>query len=53
MTKNVQSHVQVADLGFLQKVYRVRFLDKVRSCEIRKTLILDPLTSDIYCRNFR
>jgi len=43
MTERVLSVVQAAEMGYLRRVYDVALRDKVRSCEIRKALNIEPL----------
>jgi len=43
MTQRVLHRVQVGDMGFLQRVYGMTLRNKVRSCEISKTLNVKPL----------
>jgi len=42
MTKRTSSQVQAAEMEFLRRVHGVTLRDKVRSCEIRKTLNVEP-----------
>ena len=44
MTERALSQVQAAEMGFLRRVHGVTLRDKVRSCEIRKSLNVQPLT---------
>jgi len=37
------SQVQAAEMGFLRRVHGVTLGDKVRCCEIRKILNVEPL----------
>ena len=43
MTKRVQSLVQATKMRFLQTIDRVTLFSKVRICEIRKSLNIEPL----------
>jgi len=43
MTERVLFQAQVAEMGDLRRVHGVTLRDKVRGCEIRKTLNVEPL----------
>jgi len=41
-TEGILSQVQAGEMGFLRRVHGATLCDKVRSCEIRKTLNVEP-----------
>jgi len=43
MTERILSHVLAAEMGFSRRNHGVTLCDKVRSCEIRKALNVEPL----------
>ena len=43
MTERILSQVQQVEMGILRRVHGVTLLEKVRSCEIRKALNVEPL----------
>ena len=43
MTERMRSQVQVSEMRFLQKIEGVTLFNKVRSCEIRESLNIEPL----------
>jgi len=43
MAEIILSQAQAAEMGFLRRVHGVTLRDKMRSCEIRKTLYIEPL----------
>ena len=43
MTEKVRSQIQVVEMGFLQKVRGLFILEKVKSIDIRQSLIIEPL----------
>jgi len=43
MTEMISSQWQAAEMGFLGRVHGVTLRDKVRSCEIRRALNVEPL----------
>ena len=42
INERVLSQLQTAKLGFMRRVHHVTLRDKVRSCEIRKDLNVEP-----------
>jgi len=43
MTERILSQERAVEMGFLRRVHCVTLRDKVRSCEVRKALNVEPL----------
>ena len=43
MTEKVRSQAQASEMRFLRRIERVIIFNKVRSSEVRKSLIIEPL----------
>ena len=50
LAERVQSQVQAAVMGFLRRVHFVALRNKVRNCEIRKALKVEPLLLIARCQ---
>ena len=47
MTERMRSQVQASEMRFLRRIEGVTLFDKVRSSEIRKSVKIEPLFSEL------